>query len=142
MDKKPAGPYELNPIRGVEAENFTDFRPKAPAQTAFEKHQQETAFTAEQQAEHDAKSDADELFGDREPQTAFELEARGGRRPLGATESAEPSLFDPVSDEGMKDSPVKTATAEKEKSTPVQPTSPPAPPSTSSPKSGPEKRSA
>ena len=96
--KQPAGPNELHPIRGgMDTEGFEDFRAKAPVQTAFEQHLQNTAFTEEQRAKADAESDAEALFGDREPVTAFELEMSGGRRPLDAPESAQPSLFDQTS---------------------------------------------
>ncbi|AKJ71834.1 hypothetical protein TIN4_37 [Tsukamurella phage TIN4] len=140
MADKPAGPYELNPIKSVGEVNYTDFRPIAPEQTAFQQHMQQTAFTSEQRAEADAKSDADELFGTGEPQTAFELEARGGRAPLGAQASADPSLFDQVQTESDPSKTLETnASAEKE-SKPQAPSAPTRP-STSSPKSGPVKPS-
>jgi len=111
----------------MDQEGFQDFRAKAPTQTAFEAYLQQTAFNKEDKAKSDAERDADELFGEGEPTTAFELEMRGGRRPLGVPESAQPSLFDPTE-------PAKPATAEKEK----KPQSPsPQPPSVSSPKNGP-----
>ncbi|AKJ71728.1 hypothetical protein TIN2_38 [Tsukamurella phage TIN2] len=139
MANKPAGPYELNPIKSVGEVNYTDFRPIAPEQTAFQQHMQQTAFSSEQRAEADAKSDADELFGTGEPQTAFELEARGGRAPLGAQASAEPSLFDQVqTDETLKTSETNAPAAKENK---PQAPSAPMQPSTSSPKSGPAKPS-
>ncbi|QOP65371.1 hypothetical protein SEA_DIABLA_45 [Gordonia phage Diabla] len=129
--KMPAGPNELHPVRGgMDQEGFQDFRAKAPTQTAFEQHLQQTAFQSEQKAKADAQADADELLDGEEPTTAFELEMSGGRRPLGATESAQPSLFDPTEPESL-------ATAEKEKSTETQAPTPPKPPSVSPPKSGP-----
>lgn len=94
MSNQPSGPYELNPIRGVDSKSYTDFRAKNPAQTAFEQHMQETAFSEAQRAKEDAEADAKELFGDSEPQTAFQLEMQGGRTPLAA--DAVPTLFDPV----------------------------------------------
>lgn len=139
MANKPAGPYELNPIKSVGEVNYTDFRPIAPEQTAFQQHMQQTAFSSEQRAEADAKSDADELFGTGEPQTAFELEARGGRAPLGAQASAEPSLFDQVqTDETLKMSETNAPAAKENK---PQAPSAPTQPSTSSLKSGPAKPS-
>lgn len=139
MANKPAGPYELNPIKSAGEVNYTDFRPVAPEQTAFQQHMQQTAFSSEQRAEADAKSDADELFGTGEPQTAFELEARGGRAPLGAQASAEPSLFDQVQTNETLNASETNAPAAKEN----KPQAPSAPtqPSTSSPKSGPAKPS-
>ncbi|AVD99139.1 hypothetical protein SEA_ADGERS_43 [Gordonia phage Adgers] len=133
--KMPAGPNELHPVRGgMDQEGFQDFRAKAPTQTAFEQHLQQTAFQSEQKAKADAQADADDLLNGEEPKTAFELEMSGGRRPLGATASAQPSLFDPTE-------PESSATVEKGKSsTPEQPT-PPKPPSVSSPKSGPDEPS-
>ncbi|UVF60815.1 hypothetical protein SEA_STICKER17_43 [Gordonia phage Sticker17] len=129
--KRPAGPDEMHPIRGgMDQEGFQDFRAKAPTQTAFESHLQETAFSNESNAKTDAERDASELFGEGEPTTAFELEMRGGRRPLDATESAQPSLFDPTGQE-------KPATAEKGKSSEAPATPGPKPPSVSSPKNGP-----
>ncbi|QAY16432.1 hypothetical protein SEA_MSAY19_47 [Gordonia phage Msay19] len=133
--KMPAGPNELHPVRGgMDQEGFQDFRAKAPTQTAFEQHLQQTAFQSEQKAMADAQADADDLLNGEEPKTAFELEMSGGRRPLGAAASAQPSLFDPTE-------PESSATVEKGKSsTPEQPT-PPKPPSVSSPKSGPDEPS-
>ena len=124
--KQPAGPNELHPIRGgMDTEGFEDFRAKAPVQTAFEQHLQNTAFTEEQRAKADAESDAEALFGDREPTTAFELEMSGGRRPLGVQESAQPSLFDetpPVAASILKELQGPNATVEKaSKSSPANP---------------------
>lgn len=120
----PAGPYDLNPIAGINAtNNFTDFRPKAPAQTAFEMHQQKSAFAEEQRAVDDAQADADELFGTGEPETAFQLEARGGRAPLGATESAKDSPEEPTrpAADTPKAKSATPATAEKGKPQPAAP---------------------
>ncbi|UTN91199.1 hypothetical protein SEA_POKYPUPPY_40 [Gordonia phage PokyPuppy] len=129
--KMPAGPNELHPVRGgMDQEGFQDFRAKAPTQTAFEQHLQQTAFQKERKAEADAKADADDLLNGEEPTTAFELEMSGGRRPLGAQESAQPSLFDPTE-------PESSATVEKEKKLEPQAPTPPSPPSVSSPKNGP-----
>lgn len=129
--KMPAGPNELHPVRGgMDQDGYQDFRAKAPTQTAFEQHLQQTAFQSEEKAKADAEADADELLGDGEPTTAFELEMSGGRRPLGATESAQPSLFDPIEQESP-------ATVEKEKSSENPEPTPPKPPSVSPPKSGP-----
>lgn len=142
---RPAGPNELHPIRGgMDQEGFTDFRAKAPAQTAFEKHLQNTAFSEQQLAERDAKADAEALFGseDEEPKTAFELEMRGGREvPLDAPESAQPSLFEPIQSDksGLKVNPEALATVEK--GSPTKPL-PPKQPSTSPQSPGPAAPSA
>ncbi|QSL99687.1 hypothetical protein SEA_AUSTIN_46 [Gordonia phage Austin] len=128
----PAGPYEMNPITGTDSSSYVDFRPKQTApteKTAFQVHMEQTAFQKENSARDDAEADARALFGDGdgEPKTAFELESRrGGRAPLGAPESVEPSQPEQTqreqdSDQEKKAEPV---TVVKE---PKQPTPIPAP---------------
>lgn len=128
--KTPAGPNEMHPIRGgMDQDGYTDFRAKPPAQTAFEKYMEETAFNAQQRAEQDAAADAADFLEGREPKTAFELEMSGGRRPLDAQESAQPSLFDPIHEveSVLKEPQVASASVAKETKDLQTPPAPKAP---------------